>query len=193
MFVFDVESVGTKSNSIILSAAICYFDSNTPRSFQALLDNTLFVKFNVQEQAATYNRKATASTLDWWAKQSKYVQSISFEKKSDDLSAIEGVLRIKSFIKKFPNYEKDIFWARGTMDQSQIDDLCESLDEEPIATYNQWRDVRTVIDILYNTTNGYCDIENVSDYHRDKIIKHHPAYDVCLDAAMILWGKPKNE
>lgn len=33
MFAFDIETLGTTESSIILSAAILYFDSNDPRSY----------------------------------------------------------------------------------------------------------------------------------------------------------------
>ena len=48
MFVFDVETIGTESNSVILSAAIVYIDISIPNhTWESLYENSLFVKFNV--------------------------------------------------------------------------------------------------------------------------------------------------
>ena len=51
-----------------------------------------------------------------------------------------------------------------------------------------WRDVRTAVDCLYGSSNGY--VEVVKDgFDRAAVIKHHPVHDCALDAMMLMYGK----
>lgn len=106
MFVYDIESLGIESTAVILSAAIVYFDASKNPSYQELLDNTLFVKFDSKEQVNKYGRTVSKSTLEWWDKQPEYSKEISFYPSDKDVSAIEGINTIKSYIASKPNAEK---------------------------------------------------------------------------------------
>ena len=50
MFLFDVETLGVESNSVVLSAAMIHFDPEMRPTYQDLLDNACFVKFNAKEK-----------------------------------------------------------------------------------------------------------------------------------------------
>ena len=76
------------------------------------------------------------------------------------------------------------------MGQVSIDSLSRAVDFESISEYYNWRDVRTAIDIIFGTSNGYCDIDH-PEFNRDLVLKHHPAHDICLDVMMIIYGKEK--
>ena len=47
---FDVETLGKESNSVILSLAAIYFDPAKKPSPQELRDSAIFIKFNVEDQ-----------------------------------------------------------------------------------------------------------------------------------------------
>jgi len=89
---------------------------------------------------------------------------------------------------KYPNSNKHTMWARGSLDQMVIDSLSKKVDMQPITGYNMWRDMRTAVDILSGSSNGYCDIEHPT-YKRHETIKHHPVHDCALDAMMLIYGK----
>jgi hypothetical protein len=59
---------------------------------------------------------------------------------------------------------------------------------QPITGYAMWRDVRTAVDILYGTTNGYVEVDHPL-FDRTAVIKHHPVHDCALDAMQLLYGK----
>lgn len=59
---------------------------------------------------------------------------------------------------------------------------------QEITGYAQWRDIRTAVDIMYGSTNGYCSVEH-PDFARHNVIKHHPVHDCALDVMMLLYGK----
>ena len=189
MFCFDIETLGVESTSVILSYAIVYFDPDTHPSYQQLLDNTLFVKLNAKEQIKNYKRTIDKDTLEWWDKQHEYVKSISFNPSSKDVSAEMAIQQLQQYVNKYPNNQSQTFWQRGSLDQVCIDSLCRALDLETVTRYTNWRDLRTAIDIIYGSTNGYVDI-NHPEFDRNSVIKHVPYHDICLDVMMLLYGKP---
>lgn len=188
MFIFDVETLGVESTAVILSAGMVYLDPTAKPSYQDLLDNACFVKFDVEEQLKM-GRTMDKETVEWWAKQHQYVKEVSFKPNATlDMTAQQGVDILKQYMASFPDSQKQTVWARGCLDQVTIDSLTKRIDVEPIANYASWRDVRTAVDILYGTTNGYCEVD-YPDFQRAAVIKHHPVHDCALDAMMLRYGK----
>lgn len=174
----------------MLSAAILHFDVEDKQiKYQDLLDAACFVRFNVTEQKQEYKRTIMKSTLEWWNKQSELAKKKSFyldKKIENETSCLDSINTLKEYIKK--NGGKDqIFWARGSLDQMAIDSLCVNLECEPITDYYSWRDVRTAIDLLFETgSRGYCEIRNFNPDHH--VIKHDPVHDCALDVMMLVNG-----
>ncbi len=187
MFIFDVETLGVESNAVILSAALIHFDPEKRPTYQDLIVDACFVKFKAKEQANN-GRTITKSTLEWWKTQHEYVKKVSLDPSTDDVSARDGIATLYAYMNKFENANKQTMWARGSLDQLVIDSLCDALDLEPITGYNMWRDVRTAVDILYGTTNGYVDVDHPL-FKRHEVIKHHPVHDCALDAMQLMYGK----
>ena len=79
-------------------------------------------------------------------------------------------------------------FARGNLDQLVLDDIEEQCGLTPIWFFNRWRDVRTAVDFLYNTQDGYCDVDYPGFDGRNDITKHNPIDDCLLDAMMLLYG-----
>lgn len=181
-FMFDIESTGIESTSVILSAAITYFDFDEKKSYQEYVQDSCFVKFDRAEQESL-GRINTPSTLEWWEKQAEIPKSVSLYPSRDDLSARIGIEIMRTYINTHGGANQ-IIWARGSLDQMAIDSLCRAIDIEPLTRYNNWRDVRTAIDFLSSTANnGYCKIKNFNpDLH---VIKHDPRNDCALDIMML--------
>ncbi len=188
MFVFDVETLGVDSDSVVLSAALVHFEPGANQSYQELLDGACFVKFKAKEQVEVLKRKVDLGTLEWWKNQHPYIRSCAFDPSGDDLSAPDAFAVMHNYMNKFPNAHKQTMWARGSLDQIVIDNLARKVDCQTITTYNMWRDVRTAVDIMYGTTNGYCEIV-YPGFERAAAIKHHPVHDCALDAMMLMYGK----
>ena len=188
MFIFDVESLGVESNAVVLSAGLIHFDPNDEPTYQDLLDNACFVKFKAKEQVKELGRTISQSTLEWWANQHDYVKQVSLNPSSTDVSAVDGMAILHNYMNKFPNARKQTMWARGSLDQLVIDSLAVKIGAVEITDYAQWRDVRTAVDIMYGSTNGYCEVDH-QDFRRHNVIKHHPVHDCALDAMMLMYGK----
>ena len=187
MFLFDVETLGKRSNSVILSMAAIYFDPDTKPSPQELRDGAFFAKFNVVEQMKEYRREANQSTMDWWNKQCRNVRVASFLPNFLDCSFVDGYESMRNWVDS-KNDTKCWVWARGNLDQLVMDDIEEQLGLEPIWPYARWRDVRTAIDFLYNTTSGYTDVDYPGFNSKNDITKHNPIDDCVLDAMQLMYG-----
>jgi len=140
------------------------------------------------DQIKRLNRSVDMGTLEWWQNQHEYVRSVSFDKNSTDVLAEDAITILHNYMNKFPNSQKQTMWARGSLDQMVIDSLAKKLDMQPITDYNMWRDVRTAVDLLYGTINGYCEVDHPL-FERAQVIKHHPVHDCALDAMMLMYGK----
>jgi len=195
MFLFDLETLGIDSTCVVLSAAITHFESEDKipvedltsdlaiQEYHKYVCNSCYVKFDALEQKKI-NRSVTPSTLDWWKKQADIPRNLALRPSANDLSVVQGVEVLRRYITDHGG-NKQLVWARGSLDQMAIDSLCRSVDIEPLFMYNRWRDVRTAIDFLANTDNGYCEIKNFNpDSH---VIKHDPRNDCALDIMMMLY------
>ena len=196
MFMFDIETLGVESTTVILSAGIIYFDPEVDSdvTYEELVSRGLFVKFNAKDQVQRLDRTISKSTLDWWNKQGEWQQKTNFvPNEEEDLFAEDGIKIIHKYINKYmggKKWDTETIWARGSLDQMAIDSLCNKARVDPIAPFNRWRDMRTAIDMLYGTSNGYC---KVRDLDMDTVAKHHPVPDCALDILMLLRGESSEE
>lgn len=191
MFMFDVETLGKSTNSVVLSMAAIYFEPDEKPSPQDMVNNGFFVKFDVKDQMNRLHRKADKSTIDWWAKQAEIARDASFKPTSNDVTLDQGYELMRQWAES-KNNPKCWVWARGTLDEMILDSIEEQFGLEPIWHFSRWRDVRTAVDFMYNTTNGYCKVNYPGFNSELDILKHHPVDDCVLDAMMLLYGV-KNE
>jgi hypothetical protein len=191
MLVFDVETLGAESNSVILSAAIVYMNPAEKNTWESLYENTLFVKFNVKEQVKQYNRVTEKDTITWWNKQCDLAKKQSFFPSEKDLPAKEAIACIRNYIAENCDPKTTLIWTRGSLDQMVIDSLCKATGDEPIMQYSNYRDMRTYVDLAAtNSTRGYCAINPETypgTWDRNVVVKHNPIDDIVLDALMLLY------
>ena len=191
MFIFDVETLGKESNSVILSMAACYFDPTKDINHSVMREDAFFVKFDVADQMKRLNRKMGKTTLGWWAKQCENVRIKSFKPNPDiDVKFEDGYEAMRKWAKHF-NDDKCWVFARGNLDQLVLDSCEEHLEIEPVFYYNRWRDVRTFIDLMYGSTTGYCDVAYPGFEPELHVTKHDPIQDCAYDVMMMLHGKEK--
>lgn len=186
MWMFDIETLSTDQDAVVLSAALTWFNPEEKPSFEKLIEDTCFVKFDVMEQARA-GRKISKSTLAWWEKMHPAVKEFSYVPKGSDRSVEEGFYIFKEYIKSKPSNDQTTVWARGNMDEFVIDHLAKTNKIYPLFEYHQWRDVRTAVDILTGSNNGYCRV-NYEGFNSHNVVKHNPIHDCCYDVMMLLYG-----
>jgi hypothetical protein len=185
---FDVETLGKESNSVILSMAAIYFNPDEKPAPGDLFDSAFFVKFDVEDQIKRLNRKVGRTTMEWWAKQCDNVRRKSFTPSPQDVRFEDGYEEMRKWAKS-KNDSKCWVWARGNLDQLVLDSMEEQLELERIWPFERWRDVRTAVDFLYGTTRGYCEVDYPGFDPKIHITKHNPIDDCVYDVMMLVHGK----
>ena len=186
-YMFDVETIDVESTAAVLSAAIIKFEMDEIPVWDDLLRRSLFVKFNAKEQMLKYKRTAEKTTMEWWSKQCDLVKARSFVPGIYDLDADIALDQIRGYahlsIDSSKNRDK-IFWSRGCLDQLVIDSLSKAVGHDLLVPYNNWRDVRTAIDLICEDgSNGYCKVPN---FDSGIVLKHDPIHDCAYDLMMLL-------
>lgn len=183
---FDIETLGVESNSVILSFACIYFDPTKKYTYDELVESAFFVKLDTKDQVQRLKRTISKDTLEWWSVLRDEIKNVSFTPKDTDLKIEEALDQFKTWTEKFPNHNTCLIWARGNLDQVAFASLERACGRESLFSYNRWRDVRTAIDLMTGSTNGYATIENFPSY---KVLKHNPIHDCAYDILMMLSGK----
>jgi hypothetical protein len=168
--------------------ACVYFDPTKKPSPDEMRETAFFAKFNAKDQKERLGRTMTRSSLDWWAKQCDIVKDMSFKPSDNDVMIEDGIEAMRVWSKTFPLHDKCWVWARGNLDQLVLDSMEEKLGIEPVFFFNRWRDVRTAIDLLKGTTNGYCKVDYPGFDPYLHITKHNPIDDCIYDAMMLQYG-----
>ena len=188
MFMFDIETLGVESTTVILSIACIHFNPEEKPTFQQLIDSAFFVKLDAKDQVKRLGRTVSKSTLDWWSGQHVAVKKKSFDPSDTDVKAEYAVEMLNTWVKQFPEWEKSTVWARGSLDQMAYGSLENRLGVDPIFHFARWRDVRTAVDIFTGSTNGYCKVEH-PEFENYLVVKHDPIHDCALDVMMLVYGK----
>jgi len=186
VFVFDIETLDTGSEAVILSMACIHFD-DINKSLEYMKENAFFVKLDASDQYKRLKRTFSQSTIDWWKKQCENARNVSYKPDINDIKLEDGIEALRDWTNKFN--EKDSWvWARGSLDQVVLESACTDCNVEPVFHYARWRDVRTAVDFMYNTTNGYCKVEYPDFDSFLHITKHNPVDDCLFDALQLLYG-----
>ena len=188
MFMFDIETLGIESNSVILSMACIYFDVTKQQNYQELVDSAFFVKLDAKDQTERLGRTVTKSTLEWWAKQDPVIRSLAMDPSNDDYVAENAIEALRIWSKQFPNNDAATVWARGNLDQMAIGSLENVCKVPPVFHFGRWRDVRTAVDLMTGSTNGYA---NIPDFDDSQVLKHDPRHDCAYDIMMLMYGLHK--
>lgn len=182
----DIETLGTSSHAVVLSLGMMIVDVSSDFTYQDLMDHSFFVKFDVEEQKAL-GREMEQRTIDWWKKQEKEVFDAQVRKKPYDESVYNGLVKAARWLDDDEDYNRGsgTVWTRGAIDSMVLEDLSKHMDLGPLFPYYLVRDVRTAVDILYDSSNGYVkfDAEIPSDAK-----KHNPVHDCALNALMLRYG-----
>lgn len=153
--------------------AAVHFDPVKKPSFDEMKASAFFVKLNAKDQLTRLKRSITKSSVDWWEKQCDNVKIKSFRPHANDVLFEDGYEMLREWAKSFKD-NKSWVWARGNLDQLVMDDIEEQLGLDPVFPYSRWRDVRTAIDIFYDTENGYVDVSHEGFKSELMITKHDP-------------------
>ena len=73
-FIYDFETMSTRPvDGVIVSLGMLVYTESrfagNPYTYEELLEQGEFVKFDVKDQVVNHGRKVQSSTVEWWSKQ----------------------------------------------------------------------------------------------------------------------------
>lgn len=191
MFFLDIETLSTKASAVVLSLGILHLKDDSPISYKEMVEkHSIYVKFDSKHQIETLSRHVDKDTINWWMKQAPTVRAKSFKPTTSDLSVEHGMNVLRTWINE-RKVKGELCWIRGFMDAVVTEDLCKQIRQEPLFQYNDYRDIRTAIDLIYpGSKRGYVDVDSSKciGFNLNDVVKHDPVHDSCYDAAMLLFG-----
>lgn len=183
---FDIETLGTQVDSVVLSLACVPFSFEIHEYFPEYVKKGFHVKFDVKEQIKVYQRKFYKDTIDWWKTQDKDSRNRAIERSDNDKQLREGIVSLCKFISNTGySYSKSyIFSRRSHFDFPIIIHLIENSAKYK-SPFNSWmiRDTPTYIDIMHGVNNGQYDLQLGSK--NEGFIHHYALHDAALEAARL--------
>ena len=90
--IIDFETLGDSKSCAVLCLAMYKFNEDNflknPYNFMDIVEESKFIKFNVEEQVSKYDRVIEKGTLEWWSKLPSEARSV-LNPSSDDVSISE--------------------------------------------------------------------------------------------------------
>lgn len=176
---FDIETLGTRPGSLILSLACVPFQFETRVPFKQYLKDGLYIKFDPLEQIKS-GRIVDRDTVNWWKAQGEEAKKVTMSSK-DDVSVDEGFDILKTFIDESDYDPKESYvWSRGCyFDFPIIESLYDS--KGVVVPYNGWkiRDARTFFDVFGGSNRGEYNLINGTP---PEFVKHNSLHDAALDS-----------
>lgn len=188
--IFDFETMGQRPNAVILSCGItCGMIDPVDCTFENLISRGKEWIFYAQEQVKEpLNRKVDQSTVDWWNKQGDDARRIF--QASDKMHIHDFPRALWDYCHEHPLKKGGMILVRGpSFDMPMLDNLLDSLEIESPFPWYAVRDVRTIIDVAFLTTNGYPPGKKkfLNEMHEKyDLVKHNALHDVILDSMMVV-------
>jgi len=185
--IIDFESLSTEPDAALLSMGIVVVDDdvfdvgNLNKSFDDIVSNGAHFKLKMSNQVSKYNRVVSLDTIDWWATQKDSAADILIPNKADiDLEDLPW--HINCYLKDH-GYTRGKCYTRGMIDSTWLQSLCRELKSSVNIEWWNYRDVRTFIDVLTGSSNGYLPKEY--SFKPKQLIKHNALHDCALDAVQM--------
>lgn len=143
----DIETMGTRSTSMIVQIGACYFDRAT---------GEIGEKFKVNIHHNDDKFTVDWDTISWWMSQSDMARSSIIHGESCDMAL--AVVKLKAFLQN-----ATYVWSHATFDIPIILNAFSKCNEKFPVHYTKCRDIRTLVDIKNN--NQKSTIPRAGTYH----------------------------
>lgn len=180
--IYDFETLSTdRVNGVVLSFAMLQFapsrftNPELSYTYDSLLAETKFIKFNVEEQVKKYGRKIDKKTLEWWNEQGAEAKK-QLKPSPDDRSISE---LYDFFVLHSPTNLNTVYTRGNTFDPILLDYICQQTDRSMPYPFWMDRDTRSIIDGLAwdsGLKNSF-----MPDECANKFVHHDARHDITLD------------
>jgi hypothetical protein len=179
--IYDFETLSqAPEEAAVVSCAMLSFNmealQNNGYTYESLLEQTHYIKFNIDDQVKNWNRKIDRSTLEWWQKQSKEALAM-LKPSSDDVSISE--LHPWFVSKTNTKAIKYAFTRNNSFDPVIFSTICRATNNT--VPYPWWgiRDTKSFIwGLTYEM--GIRD-DFIPPDCENKYVKHDPRHDIVFD------------
>jgi len=182
--IYDFETLSTNPvDGVVVSLAMLNFDPDRfidqAYTYQELVDKCFYMKFDVEDQVKSYNRKIEKDTLEWWGKQNKEARD-KLAPSSDDKSIAD---LHNFFVVNKPVNLKRIYTRRNTFDPIFMSSVMKATgNPEPYA----WWDVRDTISYIEGLVYPQEIKTNfIPEGLEERFVAHDPCHDVAMDVMRI--------
>ena len=179
--IYDFETLGQdQKNSAVVSFAMIAFSEkryiNNPYTYEELIENCAYIKFDVEDQVVNFGRKINKETVDWWNSQGDKAKK-QIRPSAEDKS----IYAFYEFVInncECPKIKKS--YTRGnTFDSMFLQYLMNDTGHQDPFHWRTVRDTRSMIEGMsfgMNLDNGFIPGDLAS-----KFVKHDPRHDVAMD------------
>lgn len=168
----DIETVGTKSNTGILSISSIIFDYDNPDQ-EYLAEYT--VHLDIKDQMKRLKRSFDTSTMDWWKKQDPKVYKEQF---SGNVLLEDGLNGLIDF---FNEQKPEWHWAKGThFDMAILKDamLSFGMENKFLKEFWTWQCCATVGRVISEELKNDWLVNNLTKkYNKEFGASHDPLVD----------------
>lgn len=177
--IYDFETLGQiPEKSVVLSMGILSYNEDRflqdeGYTYEELLGDTNYIKFNVEEQVKHFGRTIDPNTLEWWKSQGETAKHV-LKPSTDDVSIselkdwIETLYDVKSF--------KKVFTRGNTFDPMFL----RSLTKDDVFNWWSIRDTRSYIDGML-IGNDELDNKFIPEGLSEKFVHHDARHDIVID------------
>jgi hypothetical protein len=183
--VYDFETMGQDGvRNAVVNMALLNFDTNAfisePYTYDELLDDVRYIKFDVADQVKNYNRTVDKNTVAWWREQSIEAQKM-LRPAADDKSISE--LHDFWYNNVMSNNLQKVFTRNNTFDPIFFEYICESVGKTLPYEFWKIRDTKSLLDGLSWGTD--LDDRFIPPGLEERFIQHDPRHDVVMDVMRI--------
>ncbi|EMK6669909.1 3'-5' exoribonuclease [Vibrio fluvialis] len=181
----DLETLDTEKTAKILSIGIVPWNWGEQVSFQELCEreSSLYIKIDMSTYPDGFTE--SLSTINWWNRQgelARHVLEPNPELDTDIEEALHLVNRhLATYVQPLQKDGGQIFCRGYDFDGGILEHHFDQSIITPSWVYNRFRCIRTVIDTLAKTRNGY-----VIERNPEGFIKHHALHDAAKDTLTML-------
>lgn len=182
----DLETLDTETTAKILSIGIVPFNFGEQVSFEELCNrpSSLYIKIDMDSYKQINGFTQSSSNKEWWEKQGAEARHVLDESECDLLLPVALSMIKKHLTDHVEPLKKDqgqVFCRGYDFDGGILNHAFGQMEIKAPWSYNRFRCVRTVIDTLAGTRNGY-----LKEDHPEGFIHHHALHDAAKDTLSMI-------
>ena len=179
--IYDFETLSQDTQrGVVTSFALLSFSEkryiSNPYTYEELVSNCAYIKFDVEEQVRSFKRTMSKETIDWWAEQGDEAKK-QITPSKDDVS-IRELFKFIHDNMDLKNHKKA--YTRGnTFDPIFLDSVLKQCN---LSNPMHWRTIRDTRSMIEGMSFGM-DLKNdfmPGDLEK-KFVKHDPCHDIAID------------